>query len=98
VKHAATRLTVSGRVMGEQERISAQNALEAVTLGGAYMLKMDHEIGSLQAGKFADIAVLAEDPLEVPDILIGEIHVYGTVVGGRHHASNVSAPVRASSR
>ncbi|MGO4102787.1 amidohydrolase [Leifsonia sp. YAF41] len=98
VKHAATRLTVSGRVMGEQERISAQNALEAVTLGGAYMLKMDHEIGSLQAGKFADIAVLAEDPLEVPDTLIGDIHVYGTVVGGRHHASNVSAPVRASSR
>ncbi len=95
MKHAATRLTVSGRVMGEHERISAADALEAVTLGGAYMLKMDHEVGSLEAGKFADVAVLAEDPLDVPATRIGEIHVYGTMVGGRHHASNVAAPVMA---
>ena len=95
MKHAATRLTVSGRVMGEHERISAQDALEAVTLGGAYMLKMDHEVGSLEAGKFADVAVLAEDPLDVPATRIGEIHVYGTMVGGRHHASNVAAPALA---
>ncbi|MFF5792220.1 amidohydrolase [Paeniglutamicibacter sp. NPDC012692] len=98
MKHAATRLTVSGRVMGEHERISAQDALEAVTLGGAYMLKMDHEVGSLEAGKFADVAVLAEDPLEVPAARIGEIHVYGTMVGGRHHASNVAAPVMAGTQ
>ena len=95
MKHAATRLTVSGRVMGEHERISPAEALEAVTLGGAYMLKMDHEVGSLEAGKFADVAVLAEDPLEVPAARIGEIHVYGTMVGGRHHASNVAAPALA---
>ena len=59
------------------------------------MLKMDHEVGSLEAGKFADVAVLAEDPLDVPATRIGEIHVYGTMVGGRHHASNVAAPVMA---
>ncbi|MFL4475972.1 amidohydrolase [Paeniglutamicibacter sp. MACA_103] len=98
VKHAVTRLTVSGRVMGEHERISAQQALEAVTLGGAYMLKMDHEVGSLEAGKFADMAVLALDPLEVPAEEIGNIHVLGTVVGGRHHASNVQAGVKAGAR
>lgn len=98
MKHATTRLTVSGRVMGEHERISAAEALEAITLGGAYMLKMDHEVGSLEAGKFADVAVLAEDPLEVPATRIGEIHVYGTMVGGRHHASNVAAPVLAGAR
>ncbi|RAX48145.1 amidohydrolase [Arthrobacter sp. AQ5-05] len=98
MKHAVTRLTVSGRVMGEAERIGAQQALEAITLGGAYMLKMDHEIGSLEAGKFADMAVLAEDPLEVPAAEIGTIHVYGTVVGGRHHTSNVQAPAVAGAR
>ena len=92
MKHAVTRLTVSGRVMGPAERITAQQALEAVTLGGAYMLKMDHEIGSLEAGKFADMAVLAKDPLEVPAEEIGDIHVLGTVVGGVHHASNVRVP------
>lgn len=98
MKHAVTRLTVSGRIMGEHERISAKQALEAVTLGGAYMLKMDHEIGSLEAGKFADMAVLADDPLAVPAEEIGNIHVYGTVVGGRHHASNVQAPAAAGAR
>ncbi|MGL3805455.1 amidohydrolase [Paeniglutamicibacter sp. R2-26] len=98
VKHAVTRLTMSGRVMGEHERIGVQQALEAVTIGAAYMLKMDHEVGSLEAGKFADLAVLAEDPLEVPEHSIGDIHVLGTVVGGVHHASRVAAPVAASAR
>ena len=89
VKHAVTRLTVSGRVVGEHERISAEQALHAVTLGGAYLLKMDHEVGSLEPGKFADMAVLDDDPLAVEAENIGEIDVLGTVVGGAHHGSNV---------
>ncbi|GAA1209701.1 amidohydrolase [Prauserella alba] len=92
VKHAATRLTVSGRIMGEHERIGVQEALESVTIGGAYMLKMDHEVGSLEAGKLADLAVLAEDPLAVEPEHIGDIHVLGTVVGGRHRATKAAAP------
>ncbi|MEX5267105.1 amidohydrolase family protein [Kocuria sp. CPCC 204721] len=35
VQHAVTRRTQSGRVMGEHERITAQQALEAVTIGAA---------------------------------------------------------------
>ncbi|MFI7578951.1 amidohydrolase family protein [Kocuria kalidii] len=95
VKHAVTRLTVSGRVMGEHERIGVQEALEAVTIGGAYLLRTDHEVGSLEAGKFADLAVLADDPLAVAPEDIGDIHVLGTVVGGRHHATRVPAPAAA---
>ena len=92
VKHATTRRTVSGRVMGENEKISVQQALEAVTVGGAYMLKMDHEVGSIEAGKFADMAVLAEDPLAVEAEEVGNIHVLGTVLGGRYHPTTI-APV-----
>lgn len=95
MKHAVTRLTMSGRVMGEHERISAEQALHAVTIGSAYMLKMDHEIGSLEAGKFADMAILAEDPLAVPAEDIGEIHVYGTMLGGVHHPNAAADPVAA---
>ncbi len=90
VKHAVTRLTPSGRVMGEHERIDVQTALEAVTIGPAYLLKMDHEVGSVEPGKYADLAVLAEDPLEVEPERIGEIHVHGTMVGGRHFATKVA--------
>lgn len=88
-KHAATRLTQSGRVMGENERISAEAALEAITLGSAFMLKRDDEVGSIEPGKFADLAVLAEDPLAVAPEAMGDIRIHGTVVGGQHFASNV---------
>lgn len=91
VKHAVTRLTQSGRVMGENERISAQDALEAITLGSAFMLKRDDEIGSIEPGKFADMAVLADDPLAVDPAEIGDIRVHGTVVGGQHFRSNVGS-------
>ena len=89
IKHAVTRLTPSGRVMGEFERISAADALKAVTLGSAYMLKMDAEVGSLEPGKLADMAVLDADPLTVPAKDIGHIEVIGTIVGGEHFASAV---------
>lgn len=75
--------------MGEHERISLDDALEAVTLGAAYLLKMDHEVGSLEAGKFADVAVLDADPYEVAPEAVGQIHVRGTMVGGQHYASVV---------
>ena len=42
------------------------DALHAITLGAAYTLKMDGMVGSIEVGKFADFAVLAEDPLEAP--------------------------------
>ncbi|WP_026555980.1 amidohydrolase [Arthrobacter sp. 35W] len=84
VQHAATRLTASGRVMGGGERISVAQGLHAVTLGAAYLLKMDHEVGSLEPGKFADLAVLAEDPFQRPAAEVGSIAVAGTMVGGRH--------------
>lgn len=89
IKHAVTRLTPSGRVMGEFEKITALEALKAVTLGAAYMLKMDAEVGSLEPGKLADLAVLDADPLGVPADEIGDIQVIGTVVGGEHFTSAV---------
>ena len=89
VQHAVTRRTVSGRIMGEHERITVGEALRAVTLGGAYLLKMDHEVGSLEPGKFADMAVVGTDPLAVPGDEVGDIDVLGTVVGGAHHPSSV---------
>ncbi|MEU2198786.1 amidohydrolase [Isoptericola sp. NPDC019482] len=95
VQHAVTRRTPSGRVMGAGERITVEEALKAVTLGGAYLLKMDHEVGSIEPGKLADLAVLADDPCAVAEDEIGAIRVLGTVVGGRHHASRVGTPAAA---
>jgi predicted amidohydrolase YtcJ len=80
---AANRLTESGRILGAHERIGVDDALRAISLGGAYTLKMDHEIGSIETGKWADFAVLEDDPLEVGAAGLKDIAVAATVLGGR---------------
>lgn len=80
---AATRKTASGKVLGEQEKLTVEQALYAMTLGSSYQLKMDHEVGSIQAGKYADFAVLDGDPLGCSAEDVREIKVRGTMVGGR---------------
>ena len=79
---AVNRRTMSGEILGAEERIDTHAALHAITLGPAYTLKMDHLVGSVECGKFADFAVLEEDPLSRPPEAIKDIPVWGTVLGG----------------
>ncbi|MEM6760177.1 MAG: amidohydrolase [Pseudomonadota bacterium] len=79
---AVNRITASGRVQGAHERISVAEALYAITLGAAYTLHMDGEVGSIEAGKRADFAVLGGDPTEVAPNALKDIPVWGTVLGG----------------
>ncbi|TNE42645.1 MAG: amidohydrolase [Alphaproteobacteria bacterium] len=80
---AVNRLTSSGQVLGPDQRISVDDALRAITLGAAYSLKMDHEIGSLEPGKWADFAILEEDPYAVDPVALRDIQVWGTVLAGQ---------------
>lgn len=80
---AVSRLTASGRVLGTAEKISVADALRAITLGAAYTLKLDEELGSIDVGKRADFAVLDDDPLTVPPEKLKDVPVWGTMVGGR---------------
>ena len=92
--YAAERRTPTGRSWGDAERISVKEALEAVTIGAAYILKLDHLVGSIVPGKYADFAVLDRDPLEVSEPKeLRDITVLGTVVGGAHFPSPVAATV-----
>ena len=76
---------------GEAEKISVEDALYAITMGGAYSLKMDGEIGSLEVGKRADMAILAEDPIEVGAEGLKDIDVIGTMVDGIVHLNKARA-------
>ncbi|MDQ4060385.1 MAG: amidohydrolase [Pseudomonadota bacterium] len=80
---AVNRRTASGRLLGSNERIPVETALQAITLGAAHTLKMDREIGSIEVGKFADFAVLEDDPTEVPPEALRDVRVWGTVLGGQ---------------
>ncbi len=79
---AVNRVTASGDVLGPDERISVDRALRAVTVDAAHQLRMDHEIGTIEAGKLADFVALGEDPYDVDPIALKDIEVRGTVVGG----------------
>lgn len=85
---AVNRITASGRVQGEHERIGVDDALRAVTLGAAYTLHLDGEIGSIETGKRADFAVLEQDPTEVDPMALKDVPVWGTVQGGRVFAAS----------
>ena len=80
---AVNRLTSSGRVLGAAERIGVADALYAVTIGAAYTLKLDAELGSIECGKRADFAILDDDPLSVDPARLHQVPVWGTMVGGR---------------
>ena len=80
---AVNRITASGRVQGEEEKIRVHEALWAITMGAAYTLHLDNEIGSIETGKKADFAVLESDPTACDPIALKDITVWGTVQGGR---------------
>src|SRR5688572_12993432 len=80
---AANRQTAHGRLLGAEERIAVLDALHAITLGAAVTLKLDDEIGSIARGKRADFVVLDDDPLARDASTLRDVHVWGTVQGGR---------------
>ncbi len=84
---AVNRITASGRTQGEGEKIAVSEALRAITLGAAYTLHMDDEVGSIEVGKKADFAVLEDDPREMSGDALKDAVVWGTVQGGRVFAA-----------
>lgn len=79
---AVNRRTASDQVLGENEKISIDRAFHAATIDAAYQLHMDHLVGSLEVGKYADMTVLDDDPYMVDPMEIRNITIWGTVVGG----------------
>ncbi|WP_150697921.1 amidohydrolase [Pandoraea terrae] len=80
---AVRRETSSGRILGESERLTVDEALHAITLGAAYTLGLDDRIGSIEVGKYADFAVLDEDPSACAPHALKDVPVWGTVLGGK---------------
>lgn len=64
------------------QTVTVQEALEVLTINGAYAAHQEDVIGSLKPGKYADIVILSANPLETPVELIPDIEVIMTMVGG----------------
>lgn len=80
VDAAVERRTRSGRVLGARERVSRQRALRAVTIDAAWQNRLEHDRGSIEVGKLADLVVLSGDPLHAPraaDLLVDQVWIGG---------------------
>lgn len=79
---AVTRATASGRILGPQHAIGVGDAIRAQTSHAAWQLFSEHEVGSLEPGKFADLVILDENPLEVEPGRVGSIRIFQTWLAG----------------
>jgi predicted amidohydrolase YtcJ len=73
----------SGRAFGEGQALSAMEALRCATANGAYLTFDETKKGSLEAGKFADLAVLSTNPLTVAADQLASMASLMTMVGGK---------------
>jgi predicted amidohydrolase YtcJ len=81
--HFVSRDTISGGVMGPDQKISRKEALQVETINNAYLTFEERIKGSIEPGKLADLVVLPEDILTCLEKRIEQMPVTMTMVGGR---------------
>lgn len=79
---AVNRRTRSGRVLGEEQRISAEEALRGITIDAAYQHFEDDIKGSIEAGKLADLVIVEQDPVRVDPDELRNLSVAETIKRG----------------
>jgi predicted amidohydrolase YtcJ len=82
IQFMVERTSRTGLVIGPDEAISVEAALHAYTAEAARACHWENSLGSLTAGKLADLTVLAEDPRQVDPSRISAIKILATLVGG----------------
>jgi predicted amidohydrolase YtcJ len=82
----------TGQRVAPEEALTRAQALRCAAANGAYLTFDEDKKGSLQPGKFADLAVLSADPLMVEEPKIAGIVSQMTMVGGKivHETPNWS--------
>ena len=83
VYHFVSRGTISGGVMGADQKISRKAALQVETINNAYLTFEETLKGSIEPGKLADLVVVPEDILTVPDKDVERMRPSLTMVGGK---------------
>jgi len=76
------RLSRSGTVMGENERLSPYEALQCITSWSAWQHFEEDKKGTLSPGKLADLVILDKNPLKVDPLTIKDIQVMETIKEG----------------
>jgi len=78
---AVNRLTASGKELGPEQCITPIQALRAHTIDAAWQVFREDDLGSIEAGKSADFAILSKNPLTHAET-IKDIKVEATIKDG----------------
>jgi predicted amidohydrolase YtcJ len=73
----------SGDPFGRDEAVDVRTALRAVTIWAARQMFLETEIGSIEVGKYADLAVWDRNPYQVPTSDLKEMRCELTVFSGK---------------
>jgi predicted amidohydrolase YtcJ len=82
IRDAQLRRTDTGKYVGRDEALTAEQALELYTVRAAFVSGRDDRLGSLEPGKLADFVVLDRNPLTSAPASTAQTVVRLTVVGG----------------
>ena len=83
IQNAIARVTSSGKVLTEVERVATREAISMMTVNAAYGAFEENVKGSLEIGKLGDLVVLNHDPFQEAAHELGQIESAATVVGGQ---------------
>jgi predicted amidohydrolase YtcJ len=82
IQQALTRTTMDGQSGGQSETVTLPEAIRLFTYNGAFAAFEEHEKGSLEAGKLADLVVLDGTLDRTQPAEIGNLTVAATLIGG----------------
>ncbi len=83
IHHAVTRKPRGAtEPVGPDQRLTREEALACASREGAYLTFEEDLKGTLEVGKLADIAVLDQDLLTIPEDAIPNIQADLAIVGG----------------
>ncbi len=71
-----------GDPFGRDEAVDARTALRAATVWAAQQMFLEQQIGSIEVGKYADLAVWDRNPLEVATADLKDMQCELTLLGG----------------
>jgi hypothetical protein len=74
---------VVGNPVNATQKISRLEALKIYTSGSAWFSFDDDELGTIETGKLADLAVLSDNYLNVAEEDITDLSAVMTILGGR---------------
>ncbi|MCX7973207.1 MAG: amidohydrolase [Candidatus Aminicenantes bacterium] len=80
---SVTRRLADGTLFYPEQKMTREEALRSYTLNGAYASFQENLLGSLEAGKLADITVLSQNIMTIPEEEIPKTQVVMTIVGGK---------------